>query len=72
MVCSLLDGEHSPIECGTFSLKCGREALFAGTVEAIYLMRCTLFHGELEPTPETSQCYEPAYRLVRQFLDCIT
>jgi hypothetical protein len=66
------EGGESPIKCGAFTFNCGKKAMFAGVSEVIYLMRCTLFHGELEPTPEASQCYEPAYRIVRRFLDCIT
>lgn len=66
------DVTNRPIECGAFTFNCGKEALFAGTVETIYQMRCTLFHGELAPTKEAIACYEPAYRLVRRFLDCIT
>jgi hypothetical protein len=45
--------------------------LFAGMVEVLYEMRCTLFHGELAPTKEAVVCYEPAFRLVRRFLDCV-
>lgn len=64
-------GEPPHIKCGSFQFTCGRQALFAGVTEAIYLMRCTLFHGELEPTPQSSECYEPAYRIVRRFLQNI-
>lgn len=59
------------IQCGAFTFRCGRDALFAGVVETLYCMRCTLFHGELAPTKEAVACYEPAYRLVRRFLDCV-
>jgi hypothetical protein len=57
------------IVCGAYAFKCGKEALFAGLNEVIYLMRCTLFHGELVPTREASACYEPAFRIVRRFLE---
>lgn len=67
-----LDPTSRPIYCGAFIFNCGKETLFAGVVEAVYQMRCTLFHGELVPTKEAVACYEPAYRLVRRFLDCIT
>lgn len=60
------------IKCGAFEFKCGKENLFAGVLEAIYLMRCTLFHGELAPTKDAVACYEPAFRIVRRFLDCAT
>ena len=69
-VVNLLDGDQQPIVCGAYHFRCGPEALFAGIVEAVYLMRCTLFHGDLAPTQLAVRCYEPAYRLVRRFLDC--
>jgi hypothetical protein len=70
-IANLLGGAQAPIACGAFTFCCGREPLFAGVVEALYLMRCTLFHGELAPTQHAVKCYEPAYRLVRRFLDCV-
>jgi len=60
------------IDCGAYKFKCGKEALFAGMVESLYQMRCILFHGELAPSRDAIACYEPAYRLVRRFLDCVT
>jgi len=65
-------GDAEPIVCGTHQFRCQPDFLFAGVVEAIYLMRCSLFHGELVPTREASECYEPAYRIVRRFLDSVT
>lgn len=60
------------IKCGAFSFNCGKDALFAGIMEVLYQMRCILFHGELVPTKDAVLCYEPAYRLVRRFLECVT
>lgn len=57
------------MRCGSYSFYCSREELFAAVIEAVYLMRCHLFHGELSPTRQASECYEPAYRIVRR---CIT
>ena len=68
----LTAGDEDPIECGTHSFRCGADFLFAGVVEVVYLMRCSLFHGELVPTREASGCYEPAYRIVRRFLGAVT
>lgn len=65
------DANSQPIKCGAFEFKCGSDQLFAGVVEVLYLMRCTLFHGELVPTKDAVACYEPAFRLVRRFLDCV-
>ena len=69
---NLLAGPEEPVTCGPFEFYCGRENLFAGVLEVIYLMRCTLFHGELVPNKDAVACYEPAYRLVRQYLECAT
>lgn len=71
MVRNLLTGACPEIRCGAYQLKCTSEDLFAGTVEALYLMRCTFFHGELVPSKEAAACYEPAYQLVRKFLASI-
>jgi|GEM_PF-6951326 len=69
----LTGGDEEPaITCGTHVFRCGTEFLFAGVVEVIYLMRCSLFHGELVPTRKASECYEPAYRIVRRFLEAVT
>jgi hypothetical protein len=64
-------GDEQPLLCGTHTFKCGPDFLFAGVLEVIYLMRCTLFHGELVPTQEASECYEPAYRIIRRFLKAV-
>ena len=56
---------------GAVEFECPPEDLFAALVEVIYQMRCALFHGELIPTKDATACYEPAYRVVRRFLDAI-
>jgi hypothetical protein len=59
------------LQCGAYQFRCGKDVLFAAVAEVLYEMRCTLFHGELAPTKEAVVCYEPAFRLVRRFLDCV-
>lgn len=66
-----LDPNTREIKCGAHVFRCGREALFAGVVETIYQMRCTLFHGELVPTKDAIACYEPAFRIVRRILESV-
>src|ERR1039458_3582788 len=66
-----LDPNTREIKCGAYGFKCGKEALFAGVLEILYQMRCTLFHGELVPTKDAVTCYEPAFRIVRRFLECV-
>jgi hypothetical protein len=60
-----------PLQCGAYEFRCGRDILFSAVVEVLYEMRCILFHGELVPSKEAVACYEPAFRLVRRFLDCV-
>jgi hypothetical protein len=67
-----LDPNTREIRCGAYSLLCGKEALFAGVLETVYQMRSTLFHGELIPTKDAVACYEPAFRIVRRFLECVS
>jgi hypothetical protein len=66
-----LDPNTREIKCAAYPFNCGKENLFAGVVEVLYQMRCTLFHGELVPTKDAIACYEPAFRLVRRFLECV-
>lgn len=63
---------ENPILCGSYNFYCEREELFAAVIEVIYLMRCHLFHGELAPTKQATECYEPAYRIIRKFLSCVS
>jgi hypothetical protein len=65
------DPNTREIRCGAYAFKCGKEVMFAGVVEIVYQMRCTLFHGELVPTKDAVACYEPAFRIVRRFLECV-
>ena len=51
--------------------QCTEEHLLFGLVEIIYAMRNALLHGEVDPNPEVLACYEPAYRIVMQFLACV-
>ena len=69
---NLTSGSNAAIKCGAYDFKCGSNDLFAGTVEAVYMMRCTLFHGELVPTKEAGGCYEPAYRIVRRIIESVS
>lgn len=71
-VADLTDMGHAALQCGAYQFASSPNDLFAGLVEVLYLMRCTLFHGELVPCKDGSACYEPAYNLVRTFLSATT
>ncbi len=67
----LVMGGGPALSIGTMQFHCSPEDLLSGLVETIYAMRNALFHGEVEPESQILACYEPAYRIVMQFLTCI-
>lgn len=67
----LLNGTANPIAVGDALFRCTPAQLFGGLVEIIYSMRNALLHGEIQPAPDVLELYEPAYRIVMQFLDCV-
>lgn len=67
----LVMGGGPALAIGTMQFQCSAEDLLSGLVETIYAMRNALFHGEVEPDEQILACYEPAYRIIMQFLACI-
>lgn len=67
----LVQGGGPALQAGVMAFQCTQEDLLAGLVETIYTMRNALFHGEVDPDPQVLACYEPAYRIVMQFLKAI-
>lgn len=65
------DGTGPVLRIETMQFRCTKEELLFGLVEVIYAMRNALFHGEVIPNPQVLACYEPAYRIVMKFLDCV-
>lgn len=68
---NLLVGAENPIAAGDLEFRCTSEELFFGLVEVIYALRNSLLHGELQPDERAFRAYEPAYRIVMRFLDCV-
>jgi hypothetical protein len=67
----LMNAGGEPIAIGNLNFRCTREQLFCGIVEIIYAMRNALLHGEIQPSQDVLELYEPAYRIVMRFLECI-
>lgn len=67
----LLSGTERAILAGDFQFRCSSEELFFGLIEVVYALRNSLLHGELQPDERAFQTYEPAYRIVMRFLQCI-
>jgi len=68
---NLLVGAERPIIAGEREFRCTSEELFFGLVEVIYSLRNSLLHGELQPDERAFRAYEPAYRIVMRFLNCV-
>ncbi len=67
----LLRGDVAALKIGAMEFRCSPEELLAGLIETVYAMRNALLHGEVDPDPKVLRCYEPAYRIVMQFLECV-
>lgn len=59
------------IMIGSIPFTCTAEQLFFGIIEVIYAMRNALLHGELQPDGQMLACYDPAYRIIMHFLECL-
>ncbi len=59
------------IAIGSYKFKNDVNGLCSAIIEIIYQMRCLLFHGELVPRKSYNMVYEPAYRIVKVFLDAL-
>lgn len=70
-VSNLLVGGEPPILAGEMEFRCTDEELFFGLIEVIYALRNSLLHGELQPDERAFRAYEPAYRIVMRFLNCV-
>lgn len=68
-IVNLLDNGGDPIAAGDYTFRCAVEDLFTGVVLTIYDMRNCLLHGELSPNERALACYEPAFWILRDFLD---
>lgn len=64
----LFDNGGERIVAGDIEFQCSDQQLFSATIEIIYAMRNALLHGELQPHKQAFSTYEPAYRILMQFL----
>ena len=67
----LTSGDSPEIMIGSIPFNCTAEHLFFGLIEVIYAMRNALLHGELQPDSQMLACYDPAYRIIMHFLNCL-
>ena len=67
----LVQGGGRALAIAIMQFQCTPEDLLAGLVEVLYAMRNALLHCEVDPDELVLACYEPAYRIVLQFLGTI-
>ena len=59
------------IQIGPYQFKDDINGLSGAIIEILYDMRCLLFHGEVVPKKDCNLVYEPAYRIVKVFLEAV-
>lgn len=64
-----LDPNTREIKCGAYAFKCGKEALYAGVLEIVYQIALHAFSWRAGAHQGCGACYEPAFRIVRRFLE---
>lgn len=67
----LVLGGNPALNIFTMQFRCTPDDLLAGLVETLYAMRNALLHSEVGPDAQVLACYEPAYRVVMTFLNCV-
>lgn len=68
---NLFGGDGSRIVAGDVEFRCTDQQLFCAIVEVVYSMRNALLHGEIQPNEQAFAAYEPAYRIVMRWLECL-
>ena len=62
---NLLAPDPNPTEIGLFKFTSDKRLIARALIEILYLLRNSLFHGELTPMPEVQKAYEPAYLILK-------
>lgn len=66
---NLLTGtENDCIKIENFPFVNDQNLIARALIEILYQLRNTLFHGEITPTPEIQEVYEPAYLILKRVI----
>jgi len=65
----LLSHEEDFIELGSYKFIGDIDKICKGVITALYLLRNSLFHGQIIPDKETNKVYEPAYHILHKLVE---
>jgi hypothetical protein len=65
----LLSHEDDFIELGSYKFIDDIDKICKGVITALYLLRNSLFHGQIVPDKETNKVYEPAYHILHKLIE---
>ncbi|MCD4681481.1 MAG: hypothetical protein K8S00_13945 [Bacteroidales bacterium] len=66
---SLLTHEVDYIQIGSYQFIDDIDKICKGVITALYLLRNSLFHGQIIPDKETNKVYEPAYHILHKLVE---
>ncbi len=66
---SLISRDANNIEIGSYRFINDIDKVCKGVIEILYLLRNSLFHGEIIPNRETNNVYEPAYHILHKLVE---
>lgn len=59
------------IDIGSYRFIDDIDKICKGVIEVLYMMRNSLFHGEIIPNRETNKVYEPAYHILHKLVEAL-
>jgi len=65
---SLISNEADSLEFGNYKFVNDVNKITKGIITILYLLRNSLFHGEIIPDKNTNDVYEPAYHILHQLV----
>jgi len=63
--------DESYIDIGSYRFIDDIDKICKGVIEVLYMMRNSLFHGEIIPNRETNKVYEPAYHILHKLVEAL-
>ena len=67
----ILETNRNSIQAGSIFLIDDIDKLVKGIIEILYRLRNILFHGELIPSQDNKQVYEPAYNILKTLIQSL-
>lgn len=68
-ICLISHGETEEFQISNYKFINDIDKICKGTIEILYLLRNSLFHGQIIPDKETNRVYEPAYHILHTLVE---